>query len=517
MGAEPPELGPGAEPLACGAPEAGSHTGSSRAAPSTKLPPWITPLQGGDETIRVTVCFVGLAIENADPAGEARAFDSGGQKVDAKRSRRLSAEEKAKAVSRSQQVGPHNAAREFGVLPATMRNWVCLARRSVGPDADSSNQKTQQVSRESTVVSTPAPAPTPVPIPAPAGDQKPENVARVYTPSQKANALEAAAKHGISETHRKTGISRFTLYDWRRKARLAAEGKTTDSPVGGPDTDPDADRDSRILGEWRKHPGLGPSQVRNQLRRQGFKVSVFTTRRVMEENGYVAPKVKRRDAHDQDYEAIRPNQLWHMDFLHRFIHKQPVYVLFLVDDFSRYLVGASMWDGERADAVIETFEQAVGRHGRPESVMSDGGSAFYAWRGVSRFTRLLEELSCDQLIAKEPQVNGKSEVLNANVAKELFNQETFFDLAQARRRLDAWVSFYNLRRTHHALGGLLVPADRYYGRVAEVLAALESGASAEGHGEPLPVGERQLDLLKVVSHRGEIEIWCMGRRLWPAA
>jgi transposase InsO family protein len=46
---------------------------------------------------------------------------------------------------------------------------------------------------------------------------------------------------------------------------------------------------------------------------------------------------------------------------------------------------------------------------------------------------------------------------NANVAKELFNQETFFDLGEAARRLAAWIRFYNFRRTHHALGGLLVP------------------------------------------------------------
>jgi transposase InsO family protein len=342
-------------------------------------------------------------------------------------------------------------------------------------------------------------------------------IARLYTPSEKARALEMVLRVGITAAHRELGISRFTLYDWRRKVRRASQEAPGESPVGGSDADPRVERDSRILAEWRKHPGLGPSQVRNQLRRQGCKVSVFTVRRVLEENGYVTPKVKRRDAHDQRYEAIRPNQLWHLDFVHRYVNKQKVYVLFLVDDYSRFLVGASMWDGERVEAAIEVFEQAVARHGRPETVMSDGGSAFYSWRGVSRFTRLLEELSIDQLIAKEPEVNGKVEVLNATVAKELFSQEIFFDLAQARRRLENWVSFYNLRRTHHALGGLLVPADRYFGRSAEVLAAIETGASGEGHGEPSPAGDRQLDLLKLVSTKGQVELWGMGRRLWPIA
>jgi len=41
-------------------------------------------------------------------------------------------------------------------------------------------------------------------------------------------------------------------------------------------------------------------------------------------------------------------------------------------------------------------------------------------------------------------VNGKSEILNANLGKELFNQERFFDLGEAQRRLSAWVDFYNV-------------------------------------------------------------------------
>ena len=164
-------------------------------------------------------------------------------------------------------------------------------------------------------------------------------------------------------------------------------------------------------------------------------------------------------------------------------------------------------------AVVETFEAAVSRHGKPEKVMSDGGSAFYAWRGVGQFTRLLEELEVDQLIARIPQVNGKLEVLNANLQKELFNQETFFDLGEAQRRLSAWIHFYNFRRTHHALGGLLVPADRYFGRSDEVLAAIESGQKPDGLGEPLAVGKRELDLLRLTSCRGRLELSLLGHSI----
>jgi transposase InsO family protein len=236
----------------------------------------------------------------------------------------------------------------------------------------------------------------------------------------------------------------------------------------------------------------------------------------MEQHGYVLPKVRRSEAHDQRYEAVRPDQLWHLDFLHRFIHKQHITVLFILDDFSRFIVGGAIWEGERVVAVIETFEEAVSRYGRPEMVMSDGGSAFWSWRGVGQFTRVLEELTIDQLIAKTPQSNGKLEVLNANVQKELFNQETFFDLGQAGQRLKSWIGFYNFKRTHHALGGLLVPADRFFGRADEVLAQVEAGHAPDGIGEPLPVSERVLDLFRVSSRGGALEAHLMGERIWPA-
>ena len=272
-------------------------------------------------------------------------------------------------------------------------------------------------------------------------------------------------------------------------------------------------RDSKILKEWMSHPGLGPSQVRNQLRREGLKVSVHTVRCVLEKHGYVTPQVRRQTGHDHFYEALRPNCLWHLDFLHRHINKQKIFVLLILDDFSRFIVGGALWEGERVAAVVETFASSVSRYGRPEKAMSDGGSAFRSWRGVGQFTKFLEELEVDQIIAETPQGNGKLEALNANIQKELFDKETFFDLGETQRRFSAWIDFYNFRRTHHSLGGLLVPADRYFGRADEVLASIEAGRSPAGIGEPIPIGERHLDLFRITSHRGQIEVHLLGQRI----
>ena len=143
--------------------------------------------------------------------------------------------------------------------------------------------------------------------------------------------------------------------------------------------------------------------------------------------------------------------------------------------------------------------------------MHDKGSAFWSWRGISRFTELLVEMGIDQIPAEHKEWNGKVEVFNANLHKELFDAHRFYDVAEMRRRLEAHLHWYNHARTHHALGGLLVPADRYYGRVAEVLARIEAGGQRDG--DELELKERCLELFKVVSKGGAPEVWLLGQRV----
>ncbi|MCA9857102.1 MAG: DDE-type integrase/transposase/recombinase, partial [Dehalococcoidia bacterium] len=344
-----------------------------------------------------------------------------------------------------------------------------------------------------------------------------KRTARLYTPSEKAEILEYAASHGVSAAAVRFDVSRYSVYDWRRKLEAALDGKGP-SPTSG--DDPAAirqQRDQEILNEWSRHRGLGPSQIRNQLRRKkNIVVSVNTVRQVMEENGYRPPKVRRHE-HIERFESVRPNHMWHLDFVHRHIHKASAFTLTLIDDHSRFVTGHGVDDAERADMVIETFEQAVARYGRPEWVMHDRGAAFWSWRGISRFTRLLEELGVDQIAVRHKEHNGKLEVFNANLAKELFNVHRFYDLAEMKRRLAAHLDWYNHQRTSHALGGLLVPADRYYGRVDEVMARIEAGAAQSPDVHAIDLRDRELELFRVVQRNGVPELWLMGRKLLSLA
>jgi transposase InsO family protein len=409
-------------------------------------------------------------------------------------------------------IGVSAAAKKHGVPQSNVSRWAASA--GVARVVASESAPAPKVSKAATA---PAPAKakraakssTPVASPAPA------RAAKLYTPSQKAEVLEYAAAHGPTKASAKFKVSRFSIRDWQRKVTKAAAGEGP-SPTSGPaPKDIEAARDREILDEWHKHPGLGPSQIVNQLRRGGIKVAVHTARRVMEDAGYRPPKVKR-EPHDERYEAVRPNHLWHLDFVSRHINPAYVFTLILIDDHARYVVGHGVDDAERADMVIKTFEDAVARHGRPERVMHDKGAAFWSWRGISRFTELLTEMGIDQIVAEHKEWNGKVEVFNGNLHKELFDVHRFYDLADMRRRLAAHLHWYNHARTHHALGGLLVPADRYYGRVEEVLARIEAGAGRDAK-DLLDLRDRCLELFKVTSRDGVPEVWLLGQRLLGAA
>jgi len=439
--------------------------------------------------------------------------------------REYSEETRAKVLSAVQKFGVCGAAKDYRVPAGTVSRWAKEAgvkRASWVESPQASGEQSSDLTEpgpkarlpEAKVDSPPLLTATIPPVrddllrPPPLRGRR---VAKVYTPSQKAEILEHAAKDGPTAAARKHGVSRFSIRDWKRKVDKAATGAGP-SPTSGPSPkDISAQRDAEILEEYKKHPGLGPSQIRNQLRRRNIRVSTHTVRLVMESVGYRPPKVERQK-HDRRYEAVRPNHLWHLDFVQRWIGRSTTNTLILIDDCSRFVVGHGVDDAERADMVVTTFEEAVRRHGRPERVMHDKGSAFWAWRGISRFTALLEEMGIEQIIAEHKEWNGKVESFNGNLHKELFDAHRFSDVAEMRRRLATHLDFYNTGRTHHSLGGLLVPADRYFGRAEEVLARIEAGAGRE-LGDGVELRERCLELFKVQSRGGVPEVWLLGQKL----
>lgn len=282
---------------------------------------------------------------------------------------------------------------------------------------------------------------------------------RRYSPSEKKAILKAIDESSYEEVHKRYGVSPETIRRWQ----LRVKNQTKTSKSSGEENYSGSHSNwKKVVEIWKTRPGLGPQQICNQLKREKIRINVATVRLILEENGYTSPKTVIKDEECRRYEAVRPLELVHLDFKHFYINKQKAYLLLMQDDYSRFLLGHNLTDSENMESVIWLFETAVNRYGRMQTLMTDGGSAFYSWNGINKFQRLIsEEYGVDQIKAGSPRSNGKLESVNKQFEKEVLRTRKFSDLSETDHGIEEWIRFYNFSRTHMGLPSGLVPADRF--------------------------------------------------------
>ena len=301
-----------------------------------------------------------------------------------------------------------------------------------------------------------------------------------FDQKQKLAILESIKKVGIKEASRVAGVHYATVYGWLRRYEAIGEEAFLNYKPASPGRGVKkitVQQEKEVLSTWRNHTGFGPGQVRNQLRRQGVTVSIRTVRKIMEANGYQVPRKRQKKDKCQRFEARRPLELAQMDILEFFINKLKVYVILLLDDFSRFILGWRLLEETSIDAVISLVQEAIDRYGKMVEILTDRGFVFYSWRGVNRFEQYLEFEGIDHTHARphHPQTLGKVEACNRRIKKELFDQERFLNAHDADAAIEKWVNHYNYERTHQGIGGLLVPAERFHGQSKQVISAINQG------------------------------------------
>jgi len=295
-----------------------------------------------------------------------------------------------------------------------------------------------------------------------------------FTQEQKLVALTKARDIGVRQAAELIGVHYTTVYEWRKRLEaLGEEGFLADRPrsPGRGIKKISKEKEEAVLETWKRYPGCGPSQVRNQLRRQGITISTRSVVRIMEANGYRGIYKKRdKNGSVRRFEATRPLELAQIDILEFYIHKQKVYLIILLDDFSRFITGWRLVTKTSIDEIIAVVKDSISIFGKMEELLSDRGFVFYSWHGINRFERFLEVEDIHQTHARphHPQTLGKIEAVNKQIQKELLRREKFNSVTEAQTAITRWVKFYNYQRTHQGLGGCLVPADRFHGREEEV-------------------------------------------------
>lgn len=279
-----------------------------------------------------------------------------------------------------------------------------------------------------------------------------------------------------------------------------------------------------ILELKRKHPSMGPAQLRAQLKRfNGWRLSIKAIARVLRKNGYeLVHRGRPKGPEPIRFEAPRRNALWQLDFAEVRVGDERLYVLIILDDFSRFAVGHALSDSPSSEVATNTLKAAIARHGKPEAVRSDRGGAFIAYSRETDFGRYLEQELIDHIVGRSynPKGGGKVEAAVGTLRRELWDVCHFADRAEAEQKLAAFFSDYNERRAHMGIDGL-TPADRFFGRADKVLAMIDAvsrkrqGALAVTSPLAQPTEEQgaAMEVLRLVLVDGVMELRFCGARV----
>jgi putative transposase len=284
-----------------------------------------------------------------------------------------------------------------------------------------------------------------------------------------------------------------------------------------------------ILELKRKHPSMGPAQLRAQLKRfKGWRIAIKAIARVLRGHGYEpVHRGKPKGPEPVRFEAPRRNALWQADFAEVRVGEEKLSALIILDDFSRYVVSYALADSPSSAVATEAMKLAIARHGKPEGVRTDRGGAFVAFTKEGDFGRFLEASLIDHHVGRPYNARGGGKVESAvgTLRRELWDLFHFADRAEAEARLARFFDDYNERRAHMGIDGL-TPADRFFGRADRVLAAVDAlsrrrqgalslltsaGAPIEELGAP--GSGAPLEVLRLVLVDGVMELRFCGARI----
>jgi len=274
-----------------------------------------------------------------------------------------------------------------------------------------------------------------------------------------------------------------------------------------------------ILAAAMDHRTWGPLKIKQYLwRHEQILLPQTSIYRYMKSKGLVKEREKavEEEGHARQFEYPSPLAGVQMDLMYLKLSSMvTIYLVTLLDDFSRFVLLSRFVAEKTMDEVIDVFKDVVRRYGVMDCLLTDYGSEFVSWQ---RFTRF-EELMCDldvKYIASGPnkkENQGKVERWHQTVRRELRVRVPLDYSSEAQLWIRDLQNSYNYERPHQAIGGL-VPADRFFGMREEIEAELERCRRSEGKRQiyfTCRIGERKL----VVSgqRQGSLEVLLDGKTM----
>ncbi len=281
----------------------------------------------------------------------------------------------------------------------------------------------------------------------PAGEREP------LTPQQRLLVLDAWVRSGLpaADFAPLVGVSRHTLYSWKKRFDEHGPAGLTDQPRGAPDGSrlPEVTKRTILLLK-QSHPDWGCQKISDLLLRgPALPASPAAVARVLRDAGYALEDVPAHASHEPPahrFERAAANQLWQTDLFTFMLKRQNrrAYLVAFLDDHSRFVTGFGLHASQSTALVLEVLRAALDAFGSPQEILTDNGSQYVTWRGTSAFTKELQRRGIRQVVAapRHPQTLGKIERFWGSLWRECLEAAVFVDLADARKRLGHYVDHY---------------------------------------------------------------------------
>ena len=255
----------------------------------------------------------------------------------------------------------------------------------------------------------------------------------------------------------------------------------------------------------------GARKIHAELNREGVLVARCTVERLMRLVGLRGiPREKTRkttvgdgaeterpeDLVDRKFVASAPNQLWVADLTYVRTHAGWTYVAFVLDVFSRMIVGWQVSTSMRTDFVLDALEQALyaGLWNRQRAGRDVTGLVHHSDRGVQyraiRYTERLAEADAVASVGSKGDSydNAMAEALNSLFKAECIRNPLmrpkggWKNVGDVEIAVAEYVDWFNHRRLHGEIG-LVPPAEFETNHWATI-------TSERYHETPVPTGTR---------------------------
>ena len=227
------------------------------------------------------------------------------------------------------------------------------------------------------------------------------------------------------------------------------------------------------------HPFAGARMLRDLLRRDGVVVGRRHVSTLMKRMGieaiYRRPNTSKPTPGHKIYPYLlrgvtidRPNQVWATDISYIPMRRGFVYLVAVVDVFTRRVLSHRLSITMEAAFCVEALKEAMERYGKPEIFNTDQGSQFTS----IDFTGVL--LDAKVSISMDGKGAWRDNVFVERLWRSVKYEEVYLraynSVSEARVSLGQYLAFYNERRPHSSLDGR-TPDEAYFRKHETAVAA----------------------------------------------